>query len=123
MTTIQLQSGYDEIPTYNDDDHFRLVSSHYLKSYLDTTSIKYIDKSSGIIYAYNDVLIPFSSDTKSFEIVIDNFGEIKGLKNGKIYTDIDPSSCIVGKYNDDNGGIFLQNLKNQEFSFVVYFFK
>jgi hypothetical protein len=123
MTTIQLQSGYDEFPTSNDTDHFRLVSSHYLKSYLDTTCIKYINKQEGSIYAYNDIIIPFLDTTKTFEIIVDGLGKIDGSVSGKIYTDIDPSFFSIGKYTDDEyGGIYIQNLKNQEFFYASYFF-
>lgn len=117
---IRLISGWDTIPTINNDDYFRGISSHHLKTYLTTLRNDYelsikSNESNIIEFSHNGIIN-----------IIDNydnflFGSCSANSNPKLYT-YNEDILIYGYKNGNNNGLLIQNLSslNKIFKIIIF---
>lgn len=126
MTTIQLQSGYDDEPTNHDSENYKLVTSKGMRTYLDKSCVRYIDKQVGTFPAYSTKLIYFVDQAQTFQLYVSSLGKVDGSVSGTLSTDILPNDFFVARYSLNGQtpiGLFVWNKTNENYDFSIYFFK
>lgn len=117
---LQMHSGWDSLPTINNDDSYRIIGSHHLKSYLTTLRNDYelsilAGESSTLEFSHNGIINIYDN--------YDNFlyGSCSSNSNPQLYTYNNNILCY-GYKNDSLNGLFIQNLSSLDKLFKIIIF-